>query len=211
MRICKWALSAGFLLAATSAAASEVSFVSGVYRYQATKVDRTDTGSQTNIGAGLRYADPIEGRLFWYAQGDLGLASYTKGSGPSAPSNGVNLNAGGGVRYYFQKLADRIEPYVLAGGNLRNDKLVTYGANSYTQVERNGLYYHSDFGIRLSLQKEFFVDFELPLSESGLFATEKTTDVTGTTSTTSEKQRIELFAQSTGPFNGMNVALGFRF
>ena len=204
-----------FLLSGPALAASELSLLSGLYRNASYKSGDTNSGSMSDLGLGLRFAQPIQGRLYWFTQGNLDLRGYSKGSAAGAPSNSVNLEAGGGIRYYFDKLSDRVEPYVLAGGLFRTDKVATQNGQGYTEVDKNGLYYHADFGIRFSLQKEFFVDFEVPLFESALFATEKTINAVysgnGTTTTSNEKQRFELFAQSTSPFNGMNVALGLRF
>jgi hypothetical protein len=206
------------LAGVTSAAfaSPEVSILSGVFRNESYKNDGKSGNSLSSIGAGARFADQIEGRWFWYTQGDMEILSYSKGGAAGAPSSAVNLNAGGGVRYYFDKLTDHIEPYGLASGSFRTERVATPGTNGYSEVAKNGLYYRADFGIRISLQREFFVDFEVPLFRSALFASEKTTDAVygdgGTTTTTSsEKTRFELFAASTGTLDSVNVALGYRF
>ncbi len=196
-------------------AAPEVSILSGVFKNESYKNDGKSGNSMSSIGAGARYADQIEGRWFWYTQGDMEALSYSKGGAAGAPSSAVNLNAGGGIRYYFDKLADRVEPYALTSGSFRTERLASPSTSGYTETTKNGLYYRADFGIRFSLQREFFVDFEIPLFRSALFATEKTTDAVygdgGTTSTSSEKTRFELYAASTGTFDSVNVALGYRF
>lgn len=196
-------------------AAPELSFLSGVFTTTSYKTENKTGNSVSSLGGGLRYADLIEGRFFWFTQGNFELRTYGKGSMPSAPSSSVNLDAGGGVRYYFDKLTDRLEPYGLVSGSFRTERVATPASLGYTEVAKNGLYYGADFGIRISLQREFFVDFELPLFRSALFATEKQSNAVygdGTTTTTStERQRFELFATSTGAFDGINVALGYRF
>ena len=215
MRFGPFLVAAGLFCASTSALASpEVSVLSGAFRNAVYKTNDASSFSMTQFGAGLRYADRIDGPWYWYAEGELGLINYSKSGAPIVPSNTANLGLGGGIRYYFQKLSDRIEPYALASGSFRSEQVATPVSNGYTETDKNGLYYRADFGIRISLQKEFFVDFEVPLFDSALFATEKDTkaDFSGAgTKSSSEKQRIELFAKSTGSFNGMNVALGYRF
>lgn len=201
--------------ASVGLASPEISILSGVYRNESYKSDGKSGNTLNAIGAGARFADQIEGRWFWYTQGDMEILSYGKGGATGAPSSAVNLNAGGGVRYYFDKLADRIEPYGLASGSFKTERIASPGPNGYSEIAKNGLYYRADFGIRISLQREFFVDFEVPLFRSALFASEKTTDAvygdTGATSTSSEKSRVELFAASTGTLDSVNVALGYRF
>ncbi|MCX6105756.1 MAG: outer membrane beta-barrel protein [Proteobacteria bacterium] len=215
MRFRSFLLAAGlFCASAPGLASPEVSFLSGAFRNAVYKSNDSTSFSTTQFGAGLRYADRIDGPWYWYAEGALELINYSKSAAPIVPSNTANLGLGGGIRYYFEKLSDRVEPYALASGSFRSEQIATPAANGYTETDKNGLYYRADFGIRISLQKEFFVDFEVPLFDSALFATEKDiqADFSGEgTKSSSEKQRIELFAKSTGSFNGMNVALGYRF
>ncbi len=199
---------------ASPAEATELSLVSGLFRNESYKTNGNDAGSKTTIDLGTRVSAPLDGRIYWLAQGDLSLKNYSKGDNAAAPSSSTGIVLGGGLRYYFLKLAEHVEPYGNLIGEVRSSKDATPESGGYKETEKNGLYYHADFGIRLSLQKEFFVDFEVPLFDSALFATEKS----GTTtfgppkvSTTSETKRTELFAQSAGSLNDFKVALGMRF
>lgn len=199
---------------AGSADAMELSLVSGLFRNESYKTNGNDAGNKTTLEAGARLAAPLDGRFFWLAQGSLTLRNYTKGNNAEAPSSSSSLALGGGLRYYFNKLSEHVEPFANLHGEFRDSKDATPESGGYTESDKNGLYYGADFGIRLSLQKEFFVDFEVPLVDSALFATEKATAVTfgpPKVSNTSETKRTELFAKSTGSFNDFKVALGMRF
>jgi hypothetical protein len=201
----------GFFAAATTVQAAEVSLLSGVYKKVDEESDGEDAGGKSEISAGGRYSDQMDARMFWFGQGTLTMRSF-KGDGPS---DSTSLRVGGGVRYYFTKLAESISPFAYGLGEFRSDKDARGGTNSYTETEENGLYYGGFFGIRLSLDPSFFVDFETPLFDSALFATEKsettTVDPTGKkTSTEDETKRTELFVASTGALSSIRVALGMR-
>lgn len=210
---------AAFLFAADLFAA-EVSLVSGLYRSKEDKVGGQDQGKETIINAGGRYADELGVRLFWFGEGDLTLKSYTAGSSGDSPSNSTGLSAGGGVRYYFDKLGETISPYAYGKGLFRNEKGVARspGSPDYVETETNGLFYSGHLGIRFSLDTDFFFEVETPLFESALFATTETTRVNFTTAagtttkttTESETNRTELYANTTGAFADIKVALGMR-
>jgi hypothetical protein len=200
--------------------AAEVSLVSGLYRSSEEKVGGTNQGKETIINAGGRYADELSTYLFWFGEGALTLKSYTAGPGGNSPSNSTGLSAGGGVRYYFNKLSEAISPYAYGKGLFKNEKNVsrTPGDPDYTDTEVNGLFYSGHLGVRFSLSPDFFFEVETPLFESALFATEEsetvryTTDagVTTRTSTKGERNRTELYADTNGAFASMAIVLGMR-
>jgi hypothetical protein len=203
---------------APSSFGSEVSFLSGVVRTENRTVASADRGKKTELTFGGRYADTLDKNLFWYGQGNLSLRSFSKGADGLAPDNSTSLSAGGGLRYYFGKLSEHFATFVYGGGDFRLDKdgLID-GTGRAVSNEKNGLYYGSSFGIRLYLGSDFFCDFETPLFESALFATEKTRTETRNpasgevTSVEDKTSRTELFASSTGVLNTVKVAMGFRF
>jgi hypothetical protein len=213
-------IAAATLVPAGDLLAAELSLVSGLYRSKEDKVGGQDQGKETTINAGGRYADELGPRLFWFGEGDLTLKSYTAGSSGDSPSNSTGLTAGGGVRYYFNKLAETISPYAYGKGLFRNEKGVsrTPGSPDYTETETNGLFYSGHLGIRFSLDTDFFFEVETPFFESALFATTKTTRVNFTTAagattkttTESETNKTELYANTTGAFSDIKVAIGMR-
>ena len=202
-------LTLGLLMTVAPAAqAGEVSFVSGLYRTEKTKVDGADVGSKSTIDLGGRFSEAIDPRLYWFAEGLLTTRSY---SGTGAPDNNTSLSAGGGVRYYFGRFAEFAVPYASAYGAYKDVKDVDQSTTT-TQTESNGLFYGSRFGIRFGLDKDFFVDFETKIFESALFATDTSheTDAAGKTVKTS-RSRTELYVNSTGAFQDVLVAIGFKF
>ena len=203
---------------ATSSYGSEVSFLSGVIRTENRSVANADRGRKTEFSLGGRFAENLDKNLFWYGQGNLALRSFSKGSDGLAPDNSTSLSAGGGLRYYFGKLSEHVATFVYGGGDFKVDKdgAVDAAGRSVTN-EKNGLYYGSSFGIRLYLGSDFFCDFETPLFESALFATETTRTETknpasgDVTSVEDKTSKTELFAGTTGAFNTVKVAMGYRF
>lgn len=208
------ALFSGELLAA------EASLVSGLYRSKEEKIGGQDQGKESVINAGGRYSDELGPRMFWFGEGALTLKSYTAGKSGDSPSNSTGLSAGGGIRYYFVKLAESISPYTYGKGVFKNEKDVvrSSGSPDYRQTETNGLYYSGHLGIRFSLDPDFFFEIETPFFESALFATEKTEHVsfttvagaTAKTTTKGETNRTELYADTDGAFASMVVAIGMR-
>jgi hypothetical protein len=209
-------LTVALLVGATAASAAEVSFVSGLYKSEETEIADNDAGKITTIGAGGRFSDQLDARMYWFGQGVLTMRSYDKGDNEDAPSDSTSLALGGGVRYYFTKLAESVAPFAYGLGQYKSEKTASGTGSGFTESEDNGLFYGASFGIRLSLDTDFFVDFESQLFESALFATRKTEHTSydaGTgkkTTTKDETKRTELWVQSSGPFENMIIALGMR-
>jgi hypothetical protein len=207
-------LTVSTLLASSLASAAEVSLVSGLYKSEETEIADNDAGKITTIGAGGRFSDQLDSRMYWFGQGMLTMRSYDKGDNEDAPSDSTSLALGGGGRYYSTKLAESVSPFAYGLGQYKSDKTASGTGSGFTETEDNGLFYGASFGIRLSLDTDFFVDFESELFESALFATRKTETTsyaTGTKVTSKdETKRTELWVQSSGPFENMIIALGMR-
>jgi hypothetical protein len=218
MRITAQALLASGLLTLlchSNAQAAEISFVTGLYKSQESEAETggtsADTGKKTTIEAGARFSDQLDANLFWFGEGLLSLKSYDKGDLPEAPSDSTSLGLKGGVRYYFSKLSETVSPYANGYGAFKNEQDGEAQGTDIIDREKNGLYYGADFGIRLSLGPAFFVDLETNLFESALFATEteETTPATGAKSS-NETKKTELYADTSGAFDSVVVALGMR-
>lgn len=193
---------------------AEVSVVSGLYKKESTDNNGQSGGDKSTIQVGGRYSDALSLKLHWYGQADLTLRSYSKNAAGVAPSNASSLNLGGGVRHYFGKISENFATYASAGGSYKSEKIGTFTANTASSLEKNGLYYGAAFGIRLYLGTQFFCDFEAPLFESALFATETETTETSaagaTVTTERETKRTELFATTEGSLNKVVVSLGMK-
>ncbi len=201
----------GFAALAQTASALEFSMVSGLYRSEKSKLDGDNAGGESTIDVGARVAGPIDLRLHWFGEGAITLRSYEDGKNFKAPDNSTSLRLGGGVRYYFSRFSEFAVPFVYASGHYRNDKKATYDALQTTETEVSGLYYGAATGIRLGLDKDFFLDFETPLFDSALFATEisETTPATGPKSKRT-KSHTELYVNTTGALSSVAVALGLK-
>jgi hypothetical protein len=208
----------GLFFVASSSLASEVSFLSGILRTENREVANQDKGRKTEIEVGGRYADVLDKNIHWYGQSKIALRNYSKGDDGLAPDNSTSLSAGGGLRYYFGKLSENIATFAYGGGELKLDKdgLIDTAGRAVT-IEKNGLYYGGSFGIRLYLGSDFFCDFETPIFDSALFATETTrteTRAAGSAEIVSVEDkttRTDLFVGSNGAFSTIKVAMGLRF
>lgn len=188
------------------AQAAEISLLSGLYQSEESESGGANAGGKTTISAGGRFSEQLDGNLFWFAQGGLILRSFKEDAAGNAPSNSTSLNAGGGMRYYFAKLSENVSPFAYGMGEFKSDK----DGMGATETEKNGLYYSAAFGIRLGLGTDFFVDFEVPLFESALFATETETTTTAAGKTENETKKTELYVNTTGGLMSCQVALGMR-
>jgi hypothetical protein len=209
-------LCAGAALAAAPVNAAELSFVSGLYRAEKDKVGGASAGKKSTIDVGGRFGDQLDQRWAWLAQGLLSLKSYGSGASGESPSDSTSLSAGGGLRYSFTKLGEAITPFALGLAEYRNDKDAEIQANGdFDETETSGLFYGAHAGLRIDLDKDFFLDLETELFESALFATAKTESTTFTTAgkvtTKSETTRTELYANTAGAFDSTLVALGLKF
>lgn len=192
----------------------EISLLSGFYQTAETDNNGSDGGKKTTISLGARYSDQITSRLHWYGEGQLAIKSYGKNAAGVAPTNSTGLTVGGGVRHYFGKLGDHFATYASAGGRYKSDKDGTFNGNSTSTTEMNGLYYEAGFGLRLYLGSQYFCDFEVPLFESALFATETVTTETSAggavTKSEVETKKTELYATTSGSLSKAVVSLGIK-
>ncbi len=208
-------LAFGLVAASLPSLGAEVSVLSGLYKKESSDNNGQSGGDKSSIQVGGRYSDALSVQLHWYAQADLTLDSYGENAAGVAPSNATSLNLGGGVRHYFGKIGENFATYARGGGAYKSEKIGSFTANSASSIERNGLYYGAGFGIRLYLGTKFFCDFEAPLFESALFATEteitETSAAAGATVTNErETKKTELFATSEGSLNKVIVSLGLK-
>ena len=179
--------------------ADEVSLVKGFYSEQ----DVKGGYNTTTFSAGMRYLiAPPKGQDFaLFAQGDLGLNSY---SGTGAPSNDTSLDIYVGIRKYFERISEAVTPYAAIYGGYANQN--SGDAQTGTHVELSGLVYKGAVGLKFSSRDGFFIDLETTLFNSCLFATEKRK--TGNTET--DITHKDLYVDTTGAFNTTTVGLGMK-
>lgn len=207
-------LMSGVLLSA-SAQATELSLVSGLYRGENNKVNGASASKKSTIDLGARLSQPLDGHIYWYGGAQLAQKTYDRGDAPKAPSDSSSIALSGGIRYYFNKLSENVSPYAEGGASFKDVKDATISSTGFDETESSGLYYSAAFGMRLNLQKEFFVDLASQLFESALMATDKveTTTYGQATTTKVERRRNELYVSSfnDNAFAKVTVALGMRF
>lgn len=200
------------LSSASQAMATELSLLTGLFQNS-----KNDPVKENRISLGGRYGEFLADskNLLWYVDAGLGMVSY---SGRGAPDDGTEITVGGGARLFFDPLGERFRPFVGLGSEFSSSKEYIAGAD----VEASGLYYYADTGIRLMMGNlaEFeasdvsvFIDFEVQLFNSALFATEKSTMTDPTTGAEVEvkETKFELFASGRGEVNKMTVAFGIIF
>lgn len=208
------AASVVLLLAAAPVQGAEVSLMSGIYKQADYETDGDDAGKESTIDLGTRYGDKLDEDTTWYGQGRLTMRSYEEGELDAAPSNSTSLSLGYGTRFDFDSFTETSFPYLTLLGEYKNDKRADINGNSFTETEKNGLYYSAGVGVRVGLTIDVFLDLESQLFESALFATEKTETTTvapdgSETSSESETQKTELFVDSfEGFFNSVTVSVG---
>ena len=191
-----------------AAFAAEVSVVSGVYKDNITKNSGGRIWKETAFGVGGRYSEPLTERYHWYGEGGITIRSY------DGPSNSVSLSIGSGLRLYLDPLTDSIAPYLSAGGEFKNEITAEGVKDIYTESDLNGLFYDARVGLRINLDRDFFLDLEAVLFNSALYGVTKqeVTVVTAGVSTTTkgEVSRTELFMDSDAQFSDIKIIIGMK-
>jgi hypothetical protein len=197
----------------SSGRAADISLVNGFFYKTADKVDGKNAGSTSLFGLGARYHEDMGGDLGWYGRGDLAMRSYSAADGRKAPGSSTSILIGGGVRNYFKPFAAGVVPFVGAGGDVRSQKSAEFSGSGFKETESSGLYYEGNAGIRAGLDSDFFVEVEVPLFVSPLFASTKEvsfTDLTGT-EVKEETSSSSLWVDSSAPISQVRFGLGYKF
>lgn len=184
-----------FSMGAGMAHGAEISGMMGLYQSQKTK----GALETTTTSLGVRYGLEQTGDKMWFGELEYVGTSY---SGTGAPDAVSSSAIGGGLYYFLPKIETRFVPYLVGFARFESGKEYQ-GANT---VEKSGLYYGSDVGIRFNASEKWFIDFETNLFKSALTATEKTTPTAG--GATSETTRMEIYGDSEGAIATMKVGLG---
>lgn len=205
MKKSMWIFAAALTLLCSSAQASEVSLVSGLYKSENNKSDGKKTYGHSVVEVGGRYSEPYMDNMHWFAQGMLSLNSY---SGDNAPSNSTGVLLRGGMRFYFNQFSESFIPYMAGSAGYMTKKT----ADQTTEVEESGLFYWGDIGLRMEVGQNYFFEVETNLFESALWATQKTKPVDdASTAPDTERSRTELYVDTSGAFTETTVGIGMRF
>ena len=194
----------------TSAQALDLSLISGVYKQEKNKTDGAKAGGSNAVSAGARVGDRFTAHQGWFTDGKIVLKSFEGGDGAPAPDNYTGLSLAGGYRYYLMELNKQIVPYLGAAGAYETDKTVQFNGASNIETTSSGLYYRAFLGLRFDLDRDFFFELENYLFKSALFATEKQETRSNTTSSKSERTRMELFADSPSSLITTLLVFGFK-
>lgn len=202
------------LFAATSSMAADVTLLSGFYERTSPKIEGKNTGSTSTVSLGGRYTDDLTSDTAWIGSANIALRSYTGSGDIPTPDNSVSMTIGGGARYYFKPFAEAIVPYVSGIATIVNKKSATWVAGGYNQTSTSGLYYGGNAGIRSGLGGSFFVELEIPLFESPLFAATETEEVrrvaNETTTTKEESTDTALYVDSVARITEVRLGLGMK-
>jgi hypothetical protein len=198
----------------TGAFAADITLVSGFYKKSSEKIDGKTKGSTSEFGAGGRFSDDLNTDMAWIGLADLRMKSYTASAGIPSPDNALGMEVGGGVRNYFKPFATAVVPYVSGIVWVKSDKQVAWKTDGYVQTSTSGLYYGANAGIRAGLGGDIFIELELPLFTSPLFAVSKVETVkqvdTTTTSSKDESTDTSLYVSSVGHITDAKLGIGMK-
>ena len=176
--------------------ADDISLVSGLFKDE-TAQSKLRT-KETSVGA--RYASNVDKETQWFVQAALSLKSY---SGiDNSPDGTTSMSLGGGMNFFFQRLAPRITPLLSFYGEYRDLK----SADASSKTTTTGLFYGGELGLRFKMSRYIFFEILGPIFESALNAKTETENPGK-----AESERTEIFVSSTGPFNSAKVSLGYIF
>ena len=194
--------------------AADVTLVSGFYQKSSEKIDGKTKGSTSVFGAGGRFSDDMNTEMAWIGQGDLKMKSYTASAGIPSPDNALGMEIGGGVRYYFMPFATAVVPYVSGIASVLSHKDVEWTTDGYVQTSTSGLKYGANAGIRAGLGGDVFIELEIPVFTSPLFAVTKveTVEQVGdqTTTTKEESTDTALYVSSVGRITDATLGIGMK-
>lgn len=203
-----------FLMTSGVLHAADVTLLSGFYQRTSPKIEGKSTGSTSTISLGGRYSDDLTTEMAWIGGAEIALRSYSGSGGIPTPDNSVGMVIRGGARHYFKPFADAIVPYVSGIASLVNTKTAEWATDGYNQTTTSGLYYGGNAGIRSGLGGEFFVEVEIPLFESPLFAVTETEAVrkvgNDTVTTKQESTDTALFVNTAAPLTAIRLGLGMK-
>lgn len=193
-----------------SASAFDLSLVSGGFQQDKIKTDGAKAGGGNTMQGGARVGDRFSTHQGWYAQGLIAAKTFEGGDNTPAPDNFTGLSVAGGYRLYLIEFSKSVTPFVGIGGAYETDKKVRYTSNSTIENTSSGLFYRGFLGMRFDIDRDFFFELENYFFDSALFATEKEETRTNTTSTKTERTRVELFAASGSSLFSTLIVFGFK-
>jgi hypothetical protein len=192
--------------------AAELSLVSGLYKNESSKIDGKSAGSASVIGAGGRYHDDMGDDYAWYGLGGFQLTSYSAADGRKSPSNGADLQVGGGMRKYFKPFTTGVAGFAAGDVFYGTSRDVEWSTTGYTESTSSGIMYEGILGLKVGLDSRFFAEFELPLFRNPLFVVTKKVTVVDSTGaeTKQETTKTQLWADSFGTLMSIRVAVGMK-
>lgn len=205
-------LTAAFSLSilAQSAAAMDLSLISGVFKQEKIKTDGEKSGGTNTVQVGARVGDRFTAHQGWYGEGSLAVKQFEGGQDTPAPDNYTGLSLAGGYRMYLMEFTKQITPYVGIGGAYETDKQVRYTSASTIETTTGGVFYRGFLGLRFDIDRDFFFELENYLFDSALFAVDKEETKTKDGSSKTERTRVELFATSSSQLFTTLVSFGFK-
>ena len=214
----KVAAAAGIVvLVATSGSslfAADITAVSGFYSKSNQKIDSKTMGSKSTVNLGGRYSDDLTDTVAWIGEAEIKARSYTGAAGKITPDDGMSLFAGGGARQYFKPFADGVVPYVTGMARVVVDKTAEWTALGYVQTSTSALLYGANAGVRVGLGERFFVEIDLTIFESPLYAATKVETYVQVdkvvTSSSTESSETAFFVNSSAKLMDARLGLGIK-
>jgi hypothetical protein len=202
------------VLCNTNLFAADATLVSGFYQKSSDKINSQTKGSTSTLSLGGRFSDDLTTSTSWLGETSIKMRGYTAASGRVSPDNGVGLMVGGGMRTYFAPFTTGVVPYLSGTATLISDKSSKWTESGYRQTTISGLYYGANAGIRAALGGSFFVELDLPIFNSPMFAVTKTETFVQTgadvTSSNEESTETALYIDSVANLMDVNLGIGMK-
>lgn len=183
---------------------NEISFIRGG------PTARYNEGSfnQSNFYIGGRYGQQFASNMFWFTESTLN--NENNNSLTSTPSNNTSFSLGGGLRYYFDRFNSRIAPYSNVYSQLISKKQLIKRANQTVLAKLNAIYIAAGWGLRISLNKKFFVDVEGLIFQHPVFGVHNEKSISEANLEESRKFVLLSTEDAGQAINSLTLAFGLR-
>ena len=146
--------------------------------------------------------------MFWYADTMINYQNFNATT-PN-PSNGLSFSLGGGVKYYFDRFNERLAPYGNLYSHLISKTQTIQASTNVTQNRLTGLYIAAGWGLRVSLNRDFFIDLEGIIVHNPLYGILTTTSISEETKKRSNRSVYNFSIDDGSPVSLATIAFGMR-
>lgn len=206
-------------LSSAPAMASEVSLLSGVYQASSTETNNDNKVGDTTLEFGGRFSTEPVNKSCWLIEGLLSTTKHEAPKGSPDPDDDNSFAVGGGWRFFFANMSEKVRPLFQARAGLKNESnsettVTTAGMTTTTNTvkhEKTSLYYAADGGFRFDVSPEYFYEIEVPFFESSIYSVEKETSGEGASKTDKKTRGMDLYVKTYSPLTSARFSVGMKF